>query len=85
MFPRPTTNEETKQIFSDVCTSEGPKTTHAAKPVARTEMPPYERRTAVSVMRKQHLCTMGLQCSFKKSTRGVSGPHEGNTDLSIYP
>ena len=71
MFPHPTPNEGPKQTFLHVCTSEGPQAAHAAELVARTGVPPYLRRTAVNAMRKQHLCSMGPNLSFKRCTRGV--------------
>ena len=72
MFSHPATNEVQKKTFSDVCKSEGTQAAHAATPVPRTGYPPYQRRTTVSAILKQHLGLMGPHSSFKKCTRGVS-------------
>ena len=85
MFSHPTTNEGPKQTFSYVCTSEGPQASHAAEPIARTVVPPYQRRTAVSTLSKQHFCKTGPHSSFKRRTRGVSCPPEWNKELSTCP
>ena len=85
MFSHPATDEGPKQTFVDDCTSERPQAAHSAELGARTELRLQQRRTAVSVMRKQHLYTMGSHSGFKRNTRGVSCPVEGNTELSTYP
>ena len=85
MFLQLATKKRPEQTFSDVFSSKGPQAAHAVGPVTRTGFPLYQRKTAVSALRKQQLCTMSPHSNLETCNWRALCPPEAKTELSAFP